>query len=332
VYRCRQDARGGPITSRLRFVSRQRRASAALITAIIAAIVAAAPGQAGAATQIGETFTPSGSPCGSDRIWLQTFPQGVPYAAPFAGVLTSWSYRAAASDVPQLKFKVARPAGGNDFTIVGEEGPHLPIAGMLNTYPARIPVRGGDVIGLYVGIPSGLCGRLVSGWGFHRKDGDTPPGTTATFSSFPTADFQLDVSATLEPDCDSDGFGDETQDPDPTGPNCPQTAPQQAGRTITLDANKNKVKKGKKVTLSGQVNEIVRQGPCESGQTVQLQRKKPSQATFATIEQVQTTATGNFSAKEKVKKTYEYRAQVPETAVCNSQVSNTEKVKVKKKK
>jgi hypothetical protein len=120
---------------------------------------------------------------------------------------------------------------------------------------------------------------------------------------------------------------------EPSPPPEPEPQPEaKANRTLTLDANKNKVKKGRNVTLSGQVNEIVRQGPCESGQTVQLQRKKPSQATFATVEQLQTDAAGSFSAKEKARKTYEYRAQVAETAICGQGLSNTEKVKVKKPK
>jgi hypothetical protein len=107
--------------------------------------------------------------------------------------------------------------------------------------------------------------------------------------------------------------------------------PPKADRTLTLDANKNKVKKGKRVTLTGQVNQVTRQGACESNQPVQLQRKKPSQTTFTTVEQLQTSATGTFLTKEKVKKTYEYRAQVAETAACAGQTSNTEKIKVKKK-
>jgi hypothetical protein len=49
------------------------------------------------------------------------------------------------------------------------------------------------------------------------------------------------------------------------------------------------------------------------------------------IEQLQTDAAGNFSAEEKVKKTFQYRAQVPETATCAGQTSNIEKVKVKRK-
>jgi hypothetical protein len=111
----------------------------------------------------------------------------------------------------------------------------------------------------------------------------------------------------------------------------PEPGPK-ADRTIVLDANKNKVKKRKKVRLSGQVNATARQGPCESGQTVELQRKRPSQATFTTFAQVQTDAQGSFSLKKKVKKTFEYRAQVVETATCGAALSNSEKVKVKKKK
>jgi hypothetical protein len=125
---------------------------------------------------------------------------------------------------------------------------------------------------------------------------------------------------------------------DPPAPSPPSPPPDgedtaaKADRTLTLDANKNKVKKGKRVTLTGQVNQVTRQGACESGQPVQLQRKKPSQTTFTTVEQLQTSATGGFSTKEKVKKTYEYRAEVAETAACGGGLSNTEKVKVKKKK
>jgi hypothetical protein len=92
------------------------------------------------------------------------------------------------------------------------------------------------------------------------------------------------------------------------------------------------VKKGKRVTLSGRLTELARQGECQSGQTVQLQRKKPSQTTYTTVEQLLTDASGSFSAKEKVKKTFQYRAQVAETATCGAQTSNIEKVRVKKKK
>jgi hypothetical protein len=86
------------------------------------------------------------------------------------------------------------------------------------------------------------------------------------------------------------------------------------------------------VTLAGRLTELVRQGECQSGQAVQLQRKEPSQSTFTTVAQLPTDAAGAFSIKRKVKRTFEYRAQVPETATCAGADSNVEKVKVKKPK
>jgi hypothetical protein len=139
--------------------------------------------------------------------------------------------------------------------------------------------------------------------------------------------FDMLFSVFVEPDCDGDGQGDETQDPSLLGGSCPIR-----NRALTLDANKNKVKKGKRVTLSGRVTELVRQGECQSGQTVELQRKRPSQTEFMTVEQLQTDLAGNFSAKRRVKKTFEYRAQVAAAGGCGAQTSDTAKVKVKKPK
>ena len=48
------------------------------------------------------------------------------------------------------------------------------------------------------------------------------------------------------------------------------------------------------------------------------------------VAQLQTDAQGTFSLKTKVKKTFEYRAQVVETGTCTAALSNSEKVKVKK--
>jgi hypothetical protein len=111
----------------------------------------------------------------------------------------------------------------------------------------------------------------------------------------------------------------------------PEPGPQpKADRTLTLDADKSKVNKGKKVTLSGVLDAPGNEAACESGQTVELERKKPSQAVFATVKQLQTSPAGNFLTAEKVKKTFEYRGEVVESAQCQPGVSNTENVKVKK--
>jgi hypothetical protein len=181
---------------------------------VAAAALIAVPSSASAATQIGETFPPTFAQCGSDNTVLQTRSPNSHYAAPFAGVITSWSFQAGSSVPNTLKLKAARPAGGDQYRIVGESPPKNPTASMLNTFTdVQIPVQAGDVIGYYSGTQVGFCGRSGTGYFFTFRNGDQPPGTTEPYGA-EDSDFQINFSALLEPDCDSDGFGDETQDSD----------------------------------------------------------------------------------------------------------------------
>jgi hypothetical protein len=290
-----------------------------LVGLAVGLVAVAAPTAAEAAIQLGETFTPQGG-CGPDTTFLQTGSPSVAYTAPSAGVITSWSYQATTS-APPVKLKIGRSAGGNNFTIIGESDLKNPVPNQLNTYTdVRISIQAGDILGMYVGpVMLPPCGRFASNFTDHYRSEDVPPGTTAEFT--PEGSAQYDISAILEPDCDSDGFGDETQD---------ASISSCHPRTLVLDATKNRVKKGKKVTLSGQVVETRQVGACAAGQAVVLQRRKPGQS-FILVEHLQTDAAGGFTTKQKVKKTFEYRAQATETATCGGGVSNTEKVKVKKK-
>jgi hypothetical protein len=184
------------------------------------------------------------------------------------------------------------------------------------TFDPSAPVTAGQQYAL-------VFGRSGSGWILHIRDGNPCPGqqffsTTDSWSLAP-GEFDAVFAVFVEP----------PPEPEP-GPG-PGPGPV-AGRTLTLDANKNKVKEGKKVTLTGRVVETRQTGACAASQPVELQLKKPSQSTFTTVEQLTSDASGNFSAKEKVKKTFEYRAQAAATANCAAGLSNTEKVKVKKKK
>jgi hypothetical protein len=157
------------------------------------------------------------------------------------------------------------------------------------------------------------------------RDGNPCPGGFFSGGPPPTGAF-----SEIDPDFDM-VFAVFVEPPSPPEPE-PQPQPQPAAsRNVSLDANRNKVKEGKRVLLSGRIVET-RQGACAANQPVALQRKKPSQSAFTTVEQLTTDAVGSFSAKEKVKKTFEYRAQVAESPTCASQTSNIEKVKVKKKK
>lgn len=116
------------------------------------------------------------------------------------------------------------------------------------------------------------------------------------------------------------------------------------GRSVNLQ--KKKLEKGKKVRLSGHVDspDALRtlllpaatspgnQSACDADQTVELQRKKPKGGSFAAFLQLKTDNAGNFSTDVKVKKTFQYRAFLSETPLCGQATSNSQKVKAKKKK
>jgi hypothetical protein len=302
--------------------------SATALAVVLAALLV--PASASAATTIGSDLAAVPDfdfTCPADcTVAFRTLP-GHQVTAPFDGVIVRWRIGVGpSSDAQPVKLRVVRGTGTSKTGAGSSQAELVPAAEGTYLFGTRLPVVAGDFIGI------DCCAGATTDGTFFRTtiteaelDYWSPPlgdGQTRMRDSRET--YEMMVNADLEPDCDADGFGDETQDP-----NISSCHP----RTLTLDANKNKVKKGKKVTLTGRVTQT-RQGgtACAANQGVELQRKKPSQTTFTTVEQLQTDAAGNFSAKEKVKKTFEYRFQVPETATCDDGLSNTEKVKVKKKK
>jgi hypothetical protein len=218
----------------------------------VVGLLAASP--TGAATQIGETFSPTIANSNTTIIQSGAVSPAPSYTVPIAGVITSWNFERVVGSAlsPQIKLKVARPAGGNLFTILGEDGPRTPAVG-LNNFPARIAVQPGDVIGLHVGVAGhyirAIGGMAGTAYGYHTFSGDPPQGSPMPFSG-PFTGIQVDVSAAVEPDADNDGFGDETQDqcPGSAGPNngCPEAAPPAdaaAPHATITKGPKNKTKK-----------------------------------------------------------------------------------------
>jgi hypothetical protein len=113
----------------------------------------------------------------------------------------------------------------------------------------------------------------------------------------------------------------------------PEPPITKADGTLTIDANKGKVEKGRKVTLTGQIDVHGNEG-CERNRAIEIQRRLKSEddSKFATFVSVQTDVNGNYTIKVKAKKTYFYRAVVSETEVCDDETSNTQKVRLQKKK
>jgi Ca2+-binding RTX toxin-like protein len=165
-----------------------------------------APGPAAGATVVGRAAVPTGD-CMGGFTRLQT--ATALYTVPSVGVLTSWSF-AAGTTPRQLRLKVGRSTGGANFTIVGESPFETVTANASGTFPVRIPVQGGDVLGHYE-TTNGRCSMASAGFAFHYVMVDQPSGSSATFEG-PVTNIEVPLAANLEPDADRDGFGDETQD------------------------------------------------------------------------------------------------------------------------
>ncbi|HEX8752176.1 MAG TPA: hypothetical protein VF731_02060 [Solirubrobacterales bacterium] len=210
----------------------------ALRLALAAALLtlAFAVPSASASTTIGQLLPPQeGGICGATAVQDTVETGTTPYAVPAGGgVITSWQTRTA-GNAGAMTLKVFRYAGtAGRYQVIGEEGPHSIAA---NTSPifstgVRIPVQAGDLIGFYgtgtncESYQPGKSGYHLFGFG---PSVNVPAGTTATAEGG-TTQSAIEIAATVEPDADHDGYGDETQDAcpaDPTAhlPPCPAPAP-----------------------------------------------------------------------------------------------------------
>jgi hypothetical protein len=108
--------------------------------------------------------------------------------------------------------------------------------------------------------------------------------------------------------------------------------PPPAERSVSLEASKAKVKKRKKVTLSGVVQATPDDPACESGQTVEIQRTGLKGGTPIPVTTAQTDGQGAFIAEVKMKKSSLFTARLPETADCSAAASAEREVRVRKRK
>ncbi len=220
---------------------------------------------AAASTTLGQLLPPyaAGSCAGNGVVQTAVEPGTNSYAVPAGGgVITSWKTQTATNS-GTMKLKIFRPTGNaGEYFIVGEEGPHNIAA---NTSPSfssgvRIPVQAGDLLGM-VGVGVNCVSYQPGKNGYHLSaydlGVDPAVGTTATVFSGGTQD-AIEMQATVEPDTDKDGYGDETQDQCPADPNahlspCPappktlvvtlsarpkQAALKAGGVIVTASANK----------------------------------------------------------------------------------------------
>lgn len=223
-------------------------------TAAVLVALCASTGSASAAVELG-ALPPAGpeeAGCSGSLLQQGTGSSNVYEVQPPGGVITGWAHKGDDDGDGGIgRLQAWRPAGGTNFTLVGRSELQAPTPGLVNEFDARIPVSPGDLLGLWAatpefgcyfstGAPSDVirCCSVITT--------DPVPGDTRDLAD-DDPNLRLNLTATLEPDVDRDGFGDETQeqcatDPSLQGP-CADTT------IITGPKDRIKTKK-KKVRVS----------------------------------------------------------------------------------
>ncbi|HEX6228625.1 MAG TPA: hypothetical protein VFZ41_04080 [Solirubrobacterales bacterium] len=188
------------------------RAIAAAIGLLFAAHLGAA--SASAATEVGNDCV--GNAVDVDVTMVQRSSASArPLSVPAAGVLTRWSVEVINYPGAVLhSLKVLRPMATSQFRAVAEA--YARVRSGLNSFEARLPVQKGDRFGLGGTGEIFYCEGLSASEELWKGGFDLPLGNQGFFVTDPAAGVPL--VATVEPDADGDGYGDESQD------GCPQSA------------------------------------------------------------------------------------------------------------
>jgi hypothetical protein len=186
----------------------------------LALTLLAGPSVALGSTTIGSDLlnaAPNNANCTGEVDYLQTAIPGRTLLAPTPGVITQWGVRDSGGP---LALRVVHQVSGETYTFIRSSSVQSGSgAGSgVQTFATRLVVAAGDGIAIDctassgIGFRSGLGGTYTYDSFFPAPaDGTSPLGSAASGTEFM-------FNASIEPDADNDGFGDETQDQCPTDP------------------------------------------------------------------------------------------------------------------
>jgi hypothetical protein len=181
-------------------------------------------------------------------------------AAPSSGVIVRWRTRVATeTDAQSIRIRILQRLGPKKFKIVSS-GLLEPIPAGAGTYtfPAAVPIASGEEVGLEAEsgkhieyqAPSPEAHSFVFNLEPDVDNSETPPPV------FDNPGLEATFNVDVEPDCDNDGLGDETQDLDTS--TCAQPAqPSKPSNAFILGKPKLNTKKGiarERVTVPGPGN------------------------------------------------------------------------------
>lgn len=167
--------------------------------------------------------------------------QGIHYRFPSAGVVTGLTIRLGDTVTPgdTVRVDVFRPLGGDNYRLAGASAliPIVGTPGSLFSSATRVSVMAGDLLGITLSVTFGTKGywQPVGADSTDHVSQKMPPVAVgdailggATFSGA-----YVNAAATVEPDADNDGFGDETQDRCPSDASTVGFCPDRAAPVIT---------------------------------------------------------------------------------------------------
>jgi hypothetical protein len=170
------------------------------IALLVALVPAASASPSTASVTIGQVApAPPPATCTTNAVdeAQATVISGNPYVVPGTGTITSWSHRAANATGQELTMKIFRKvAEPSTYAAVGHDGPRGLARGDLNTFPASIAVKPGDVLGINLASPVATgCGFAVIGETFLFRDGSLADGESGAFNINSSESTRLNVSA-----------------------------------------------------------------------------------------------------------------------------------------
>ena len=216
--------------------------------------IATSVSSAGAAVALGQIGVPTNE-CGATAYLVQAATAADPrYVVPPGpyGVITSWRLQGYDPDPGTGRLVVWRPTTVADqFVYVDRSAMETFAPAIPVTFATRIPVEPNDVLGFNGPGPcllaTGMSGDLNR---FFFSATEPALGSVRMFTNM-GAGFRILLSAQLEPDCDNDGFGDETQDGDlsachPAAPVAKKKKCKKKKHKRSAESAKKKCKKKKK--------------------------------------------------------------------------------------
>jgi hypothetical protein len=162
-----------------------------------ATLLAITSGTASATVPVGQTGQVTTTPCSGEFDLIQaSVSSGTSYVIPHDGRIVSWTTRGGGGSASLKIFR--KLAGAFEYQVIAHEGPHALSFGP-NTFPANIPVKGGDLIGLYASSVPNCLFDAASEVTFLYLDGNLADGASSNFNDDGGPGFRVNVSAELDP-------------------------------------------------------------------------------------------------------------------------------------